>query len=278
MREYRKKQRILKKTLNIICIFTAVFMFVYIGVVPFIKELWGMNAITICSRVCELLVLISVVILTVYNIKYSKCNSLLEWIEYELDDAGYYYLNRNENNADEFITNSQRLLIENKFTTQNDIDAHDFNIDMGAVNGKNLMYFVNVDNLDRNDIIAYIDSITYDATVQNLKRKADIVITFVTNKADNDAIGLSKMITTMGRKEQVKIALVIAELDTRKCYFLGNRQTNLLKLIAKYVMMAELPFSERLIGKERLASQDELEENMKSFNAKDFVDGKFYIR
>ena len=44
MREYRKKQRILKKTLNIICIFTAVFMFVYIGVAPFIKELWGMSA------------------------------------------------------------------------------------------------------------------------------------------------------------------------------------------------------------------------------------------
>ena len=134
---------------------------------------------------------------------------------------------------------------------------------------------VNIDDLDKNDVIAHLDSVVYDITAVLMKRTGNAVLLFICDKADDEAIALSKSITTMGKKDKLKIAMAIAEVSTNRVYFLGNNPTKCQQMIATYVMDTEVPIEDSLKG-ERLPFQDELEEHMKNFDLNEYRRGNFF--
>ena len=72
-----------------------------------------------------------------------------------------------------------------------------------------------------------------------------------------------------------ELAYAIAEADTGRVYFLGNRVSKCQQMIANYVMGCELPIADANKG-ERLPFQDKLEEKMKTFTLAEFKNGTFF--
>lgn len=272
MREFRKKQKITKFIMNIVCVFTALFMIVFIGIEP---KLSG-ELVNIANYLSYVFIIASMVILFVYFNKYSKSDKFLEAIENELSDVGYYYTSRKENNIVDYENAVINDLKANGFSIDTNVEAEELYFNYRAVKGKSIFYIVCLDEVDKNDIIAYQESAIYDTTSVIIKRKANVVMLYICNNADNGAISLSKMITPLGKKEQIKIANAIVELNSKRCYFLGNKPTKNQQLIANYAMNCDLPLKEKYIGNEKLSFQNELEEHMKDFNIKDFKNGNFY--
>ena len=100
---------------------------------------------------------------------------------------------------------------------------------------------------------------------------------FITDTACDDAIEISKMITPLGRKGQMKIALAIDETDTGNVYFQGREENKNKTQIANFVMNCEMPVKDKFIHKEKLPYQKELEKKAEKFTLKDFNNGNFYI-
>lgn len=274
MREFRKKQKRLFTILKTLVIFGAVFIFIFIGAKPYIENA-SEAAAAVCSYACDFLAIAVIVVLFLYFTKYGKSDSFLKSVESELADTGYYFTSREETDLKAYVDAMFNDLKSCGYAMNSNIEINEFDFDFKANKSKEFFYCTTIENVDRNDILAYIDAVIFDITVKNLKRKGDAVICFVTDKADDDAIALSKMITKLGKKEQIKIALAIGELSSRRVYFLGNEKTKCQQLIANYVMNCNLPIKEQYIGKEKLPFQNELEEKMKSFNITDFKNGNF---
>lgn len=274
MREFRKKQKRLFTILKTLVIIGAVFIFIFIGAKPYIENV-SEAAAAVCSYACDFLAIAVIVVLFLYFTKYGKSDSFLKSVENELADTGYYFTSREETDLKAYVDAMFKDLKSCGYAMNSNIEINDFDFDFKANKSKEFFYCTTIENVDRNDILAYIDAVIFDITVKNLKRKGDAVICFVTDTADDDAIALSKMITKLGKKEQIKIALAICELSSRRVYFLGNEKTKCQQLIANYVMNCNLPIKEQYIGKEKLPFQNELEEKMKSFNITDFKNGNF---
>lgn len=272
MNEFRKKQKLLKKVMNVVCIITAIMVFVYIGIRPMLNGIPNL----IIGYVCDILVVVALVVLFVYYSKYGKSDKFLESIEDELEDTGYYFTSRTENNVADYTKAVKEDLIKHGFKMEADVDVDGLIFDYRAVKGYDCIYVVSVDELDKNDVIAYQDAALYDYTSVVIKRKGNVVVMFICDKADDGSISLSKMISPYGRKEQIKFANAIVEISSSRCYFLGNKPTKLQQLIANYAMNCETPIKEQYIGKEKLQFQFDLEEHMKDFNIKDFKNGDFY--
>ncbi len=274
MREFRKKQKRLYNLMKAIIIVGAAAIFVYIGAKPYVEDA-STTAAMICNYVCDALVIIIMVVLFTYFSKYGKSDSFLTSIENELSDTGYYLTSRTEK---ETVSYTNAMLEDFKscgYMLNSNVEINEFEFDFKAEKKKEFFYCVSLDDVDRNDVLAYLDCVIYDITVKNLKRKGNAVLCFITDKTEDDAIALSKMITPLGKKEQIKIAIAICEVSSGRVYFLGNVKTKCQQLIANFVMNCDVPIKEQYIGKERLPFQDELEEKMKSFNIKDFKAGTF---
>lgn len=276
MREFRKKQKKLKKVMNFAVIFGAVFFLVYIGVSTYIAAANAVAA-TICSYFCDFLVIAILVIVFLYYSKYGKTDSFLTYIEYEISDAGYYKTSKEERDINSYINSMYEDLKNCSFSADKNINCGDFDFAVRAFKRKEFFYIADIEDVNRNDVLAYLDTLINDLTVKNLKRKGNAVLCIVTDNAQDDAIALSKMITPLGRKEQLKIAICIVEVSSRKVYFLGNFESKCKQLIANFAMNCEVPIKEQYIGKESLPFQAELEEKMKSFNIKDFKNGNFFV-
>lgn len=275
MREFRKKQLKLKKIMNVLVIFTAVYFLVFIGVQPIVAEF--SNALFIAlGYVSDVLVVLCLAVLFLYFSRYGKSDKFLESVEYELSDVGYYITSRKENNINEYYSTVVQDLRSNNYSINEKVEINDFEFNAVARKGKDIVYIVCIDELDKNDVVAYIDAVTYDITAINVKRKANAVIMFLTNKADDGAVSLSKMITPLGKKETIKIANAIVEIDTKRVYFLGNKVSKHQQIIANFAMNCNLPIKEEFKASEQLPFQAELEEHMKDFNIKDFKNGNFY--
>lgn len=274
MREFRKKQKRLYNLMKAIIIVGAAAIFVYIGAKPYVEDISN-TAAMICNYVCDALVILIMVVLFMYFSKYGKSDSFLTSIENELSDTGYYLTSRTEK---ETVSYTNVMLEDFKncgYTINSNVEINEFEFDFKAEKKKEFFYCISLDNADRNDVLAYLDCVIYDITVKNLKRKGNAVLCLITDKAEDDAIALSKMITPLGKKEQIKIAIAICEVSSGRVYFLGNVKTKCQQLTANFVMNCDVPIKEQYIGKERLPFQDELEEKMKSFNIKDFKAGTF---
>lgn len=276
MNEFRKKQKKLFRIMKTLIVFSAVFIFVYIGAQPYVANFSQTLAIAI-NYVCDGLVIVNLVIIFFYYSKYGKSDSFLTSVEYEINDAGYYITSREESTEEDYLNTVIEDLKSNNFSVDKNITVNTFTFDVRAYKKKEFFYIANIDALDKNDVIAYLDEVINDITVKNLKRKGNAVLCFITNKAQDDAIALSKMITPLGKKETIKISVAIVEPETKKVYFRGNEESVCRKLTANYVMNCDIPIKEKYIHREKLSFQHELEEKMKNFNIKDFKDGNFYI-
>ena len=129
----------------------------------------------------------------------------------------------------------------------------------------------------KNDVLAYLDEMIYDLTSNCFKRKGNGVLCLITDNAQEDAVEISKMITPLGRKGQLKIALAIDETDTGNVYFQGNEETKNKTLIANFVMNCDMPIKDNYIHKEKMPFQLELEKKAEKFTLKDFNNGNFYL-
>lgn len=275
MRDFRKKQKKLYKLMKTLMIFSVIFILVYIGAQPYVAEFNNTVAIII-NYLCDFLVIANMFVLFSYYNKYSKSDKFLEAIEYELSDYGYYFTARQENTSKEFIEAVQKDFTGGRFAVNSDIEIDEFDFSFSAFSKNEFFYMAEIRSLSRNDILAYIDAVINDITVHNLKRKGNAVICFVTDKAEEGAIEISKMITPLGKKEQIKIALSIVQPEDRKCYFLGNMPTKCQQMIANYVLKCNIPIPDELKGENRLPYQDKLEKHMADFDIKSFKNGTFY--
>lgn len=275
MRELRKKQARLYKIMKGFLIAAAVVIVVYIGAEPYVAKA-SQTAAIVMNYVCDALVLGAMFVIFAYYNKYGKSDAFLTRVEHEIDDAGYYLTAREEKTTEQYVDAMFNDLKSCGFAMDKNIEIDDFEFDIRAYKKKEFFYAVQVEALNRNDVLAYSDVAVNDLTVQKLKRKGDCVICFVTDKADDSAIAISKVITPFGRKEQLKVSYAIAEVQTGRVYFLGNMATKLQQMTANYVMNCDVPIKDEYIGKERLPFQDELEERMKSFTIAEFRNGTFY--
>lgn len=276
MKKTRLKQRKRFAVLKGLVIFSAVFIFVYIGVQPYVAD-FNSTLATVFSIICDVMVVAVLIAVFLYYSGYGKCDSFLNQVENEINDSGYYITARKENTTESYADAVTEDLKSNGYSVTTDLEINEFDFNVKAINGKSYFYTASVDNVDKNDIVAYIDAVINDLTVQNLKRKGNAVICFITDRAEESAVALSKMITPIGKKEQLKIALAICEIDTGRVYFLGNVQTKCQQMIANFAMNCDVPINNKYIGGEKLPFQYDLEEKMKSFTVKDYKNGNFYI-
>lgn len=276
MREFRKKQKIFKKIMNMFIIVTAVFIFLFYGFEPSLAKWIGSGATMAVMYVMYGFVVVSLSMLFQYSSKYAKSDKFLESVEYELSDAGYYLTSRAENNIEDYGRAVTDDLTASGYSVKYNEVINEFEFDALCSKGREMFYIVKSSDIDKNDVIAYIDSAVYDITAINIKRRCDGVLLFICDNADDGAVSLSKMITALGKKEQIKVAVAIAEVSTGRVYFLGNKVSKCQQMIANFVMNCNLPIKDEYIAKEKLPFQNELEEHMKKFNIKDYKNGVFF--
>lgn len=276
MRSVRKKQKNFYKFLKGLVIFSVIFIFVYIGAEPYAKAYSTALAVGV-NYTCDILVIANLVVIFLYYSKYGKVESFLKDIENELEDAGYYISAREKENLTERCDTICKDLENNGYKISKNIDVKDFSFNVRALKGKNYFYIVKIENLDKNDVLAYLDEMIYDLTSNCFKRKGNGVLCLITDNAQEDAVEISKMITPLGRKGQLKIALAIDETDTGNVYFQGNEETKNKTLIANFVMNCDMPIKDKYIHKEKMPFQLELEKKAEKFTLKDFNNGNFYL-
>lgn len=275
MREFRKKQKRLYRIMKAVIIFSVIFIFIFIGAQPYVEK-FSSVADMICRYLCDILIVANLGILFSYYNKYGKSDKFLEAVEYELSDYGSYVTARAEKEEKAFIKAMRNDFSKNGYAVNSDIEIDEFDFSFTASTKKDFFYAAEIESLSKSDVLAYIDVVINDITVHNLKRKGNTVICFVTDKAEKEAVAISKMITPLGKKEQIKIALAIVEPQNSKCYFLGNMETKCQQVIANYVLKCNIPIPKENVGDKRLPFQDELEEHMKDFDIKSFRNGTFY--
>ena len=275
MREFRKKQKRLFKIMKGLIGFTVAYILIFIGITPTVQN-YSNQLFVILNYASQVFALLALCIIFLYYSRYGKSNSFLERTEKEIDDYAYYYTSVTANNERDFINHLTDEFKHNGYNITQNTEISEFDFDICAEKKNEFFYAANISKVSRNDVLAYLDTVITDITIHKIKRKGNAVMCFVTDKAEDDAVAVSKMITPLGQKEQLKIALCIVEPETKKCYFLGNMETKCQQMILKYVMNSSSPISDNLKGERHMAFQDELEERMKAFNIKDFKDGTFY--
>ena len=274
MNEVRKKQKLFKKIMRVIVIVTAIFMLAYIGVAPAITSV---AAVKVLNYVSDILVIVSLVLVLLYYSRYSKLELFLNDVEGEIEDCGYYLTAREEREIADYFSAVEADLKNNGFRFEKDLELSELEFDGRALKTKEFFYLVCVDELDKNDIIAYLDAAVYDVTVGNLRRKGNCVVAFICSSVDENALSLSKAVTAMGRKNQLKFTPAIVDVKQGRVYFSGLNPTKCQQMTANFLMNCSVPIDDKYKGQEKLKFQYELEEKMKSFTINDFKNGTFNI-
>lgn len=276
MNEIRKKQKKLYKIMKALVIFGAAFIFIFIGLQPTIKA-YNQLLATVLMYVCDAVVVAVLIFLFSYYSKYGKCDNIMTAIENEINDNGYYLTSRKERENNSYIDAVYHDLKNCGYSMNKDVEIADFEFSFKAMKKKEYFYCADVDGLDKNDVLAYLDTVITDITVNSLKRKGNGVLCLITDKAEDDAISLSKMITPLGKKEQLKIAIAICELSTGRVYFLGNTETKCQQMIANFVMNCDVPIKEQYICRDKLPFQLDLAEKVKELTLKDIKSDYFSV-
>lgn len=261
--------------MKIIVAVTLIYIVVYIGVQPYIAALGGTAAV-LFSYLSDGLILASLVIALVYYSKYGKTNAFLNRIEHEIKDCGYYKTDGMPSDPEKYMESLFEKLKSNGYAVDSNVEYDGLEFSYTAFKRKEFFYVCGVDDLSKDDVLAYLGCAVNDLTVRRLKRAGNCLLVFVTDKAQDGAVALSKMVCTFGKKEQLKIALAIVEPENEKCYFLGNMQTKTQQMAAQYLMNCSVPIPEKLKHNEILPFQKELEKHMEDFTVKSYLDGSFY--
>ena len=261
--------------MNVIVIATAILLLALIGTENYIVEALGKSAALTVHYISEVMVIASLAIVMYYYSKYGKSDAFLTNVEHELSDCGYYRTKRTETTVDSYYKAVREDLIGGAFAISENLELTELDFALRGIKRGEIFYAVNIDDLDKNDVVAHLDSVVYDLTAVLLRRTGNAVLLFICDKADEGAISLSKSITSMGKKDRIKVAMAIAEVSSGRVYFLGNNPTKCQQMIATYVMNTEVPIEDSLKG-ERLPFQDELEEHMKNFDLNEYRRGNFF--
>lgn len=192
MKEIRKKQKKLFKIMKIAVALALVYFVVYVGVAPYIESASAVAAI-VCNYINDALVIACLAVVLVYYSKYGKSNAFLTRIEYEIKDCGFYYTQNTPKDRVEFINELVGSFKSNGFAVNSNVEYEELEFDYTAMKRKEFFYVVDVDSLSRDDVLAYLDVVVNDLTVRNLKRSGNCIICFVTDKAEDGAVALSKM-------------------------------------------------------------------------------------
>lgn len=275
MKEIRKKQKVLFTAMRILVAVTLVYIVVYIGIQPYTAE-WGRTIALVLSYLSDLLIVASLAVALVYYSKYGKANAFLTRIEHEIKDCGYYKISGDPAAPEEYLGNLFDKLKKDGFAVESNVEYDGLEFSYTAFKRKEFFYICGVDDLSKDDVLAYLDCAVNDLTVRRLKRAGNCLLVFVTDQAQDGAVALSKMICTFGKKEQLKLAIAIAEPEKQNCYFLGNMQTITQAMTAEYILNSRVPIPEELKYKEILPFQKELEKHMEDFTIKDYLNGTFY--
>jgi len=188
MREFRKKQKKMKKIMNILLTITIAYILIYYFIQPTLTAAVGTGVTMVVLYIMYGFVLACMVVLFQYTNTYSKCDKFLESVENELSDTGYYYTSRTEKTAEEYSKAVENDLKEHGFSLSFNETIDAFEFDCVARKKKEYFYIINIDELEKSDIVAYLDSAIYDVTAVNISRKGDGVLMFVCDKADEGAI------------------------------------------------------------------------------------------
>ncbi len=257
-----KKQQRFKKIRNAFVILTAALVLIYIGIEPYFQKRVGNT--TVYELILFAVCLAVLVLVFVYNSKYGKLEERYEDLRLKCEDAGYYFTSREEKDIPSFLGTVEADLRYMGYKTEKDITVSDLPAELSAYKKNEFFYAVSTDRLERSDIIAYVDAVMNDVTVVNLKRKGECVILFVCNEGDGEALKLSKDIyrVSTSRNSRVVFTPAIAELETGRVYFPGNRISRAQKMIVNFVMNCDFPIKEEYIGKEKLSFQLEAEKEL----------------
>lgn len=275
MREFRRKQKRLFKLMKALIIFTVIYILVYIGIEPAVQN-YSAGLAAALNYVSQILIILNLPVVFIYYSRYGKCDSFLERTEYEISDFAYYFVSYNKMTESEYVSVLTDNLKNEGFSISQNVESDELDFNIIASKKKEYFYVCSVDSASKDDVLAYLDAVINDITVHKLKRAGNAVLCIVTDNAEDSSVALSKMITPIGKKEQLKIAMAIIEPETRKCYFLGNMETKCQQMILNYIMKSPYPIPEDLKGEKHMSFQDDIEEKMKSFNIRDFKDGTFY--
>lgn len=275
MKEIRKKQKRLFTAMRAVVAVTLVYIVVYIGVQPYLPQL-GTAAVMAFSYLSDILIVAALVLALVYYSRYGKVNAFLTRIEHEIKDCGFYYIAGDKTDEESFLNALFDSLAADGFAMESNVEYDGLELGFTAFKRRESLYVCGIDELSKDDVLAYLDCAVNDLTVRRLKRAGNSLLVFVTDEAQQGAVALSKMICTFGKKEQLKLGICIAEPKTGRCYFLGNMQTKLQSMAVRYVMRSTLPILDKLKSSEPLPFQAELERHMEDFTIKSYLDGTFY--
>ncbi len=273
MKKFRKKQKTLNRIMRVVLIFAVIFLFVYIGAEPYIaeaSELWA----TYINGFCDVLVIAAMVLLFIYYDRYSKSDIYLENIEYEISDFGFYYSNREEENAESLVDGIMQDLRQDRYAINSKIQLAGFDFEFYAHTKKEFFFCAYVEDLGKDDVITYLDIAVNHITSANIKR-GSIVMLLITNNVSEGAASLSKVTASLGRRNQLQANVALLETGSKKCFFLGNKASKCQQMILSYVMLCKSPIDKELRGDEKIEFQKELEEHMETFTIKDYKNGKF---
>jgi hypothetical protein len=261
--ELIKKKKRLHALMKFFVIFGVLFIVFYIGAKPTIDD-WSSSASVVCSYFCDGLIIANLILVFAYYTKYGKCDVVLNNIADEIVDCGYYLINSESNDAEKYLEAVIDKLNGSMYSVKREFELDELDFSFYADKRTEFIYCTSVEQLDRNDIIAYLDTAVNDITYHTLKRKGNGILLFVTDEAKEDAVSLSKLIVSLGRKSQIRIAIAIAEPQNGKIYYLGNQQSKCQQMIANYAQFAELPIANNLKSKGKLDFQSKLEEKLKT--------------
>ncbi len=266
----RVKQKRLYALMKFFVVFGALFIVFYIGAKPTVDD-FNPSVSVACSYACDALVVINLVLIFAYYTKYGKCDVVIGNISDETEDCGYYFINSEVMPQEEYISCINNKLCENMFSVKKDFELDELDFSFYADKRKEFVYCSRIDKLSRGDIIAYLDTVINDITYHTLKRQGNGVLLFVTDDAEEGAVSLSKLIVNLGRKNQIRLAIAIAQPQNGKLFFLGNQQTKRQQMIVNYAMLSALPIEDRLKAVDKLDFQAALSEKLNTATVSDLT-------
>ena len=149
MREFRKKQKKMKKIMNILLTITIAYILIYYFIQPTLTAAVGTGVTMVVLYIMYGFVLACMVVLFQYTNTYSKCDKFLESVENELSDTGYYYTSRTEKTTEEYSKAVEDDLKEHGFSLSFNETIDDFEFDCVARKKKEYFYIINIDELEK---------------------------------------------------------------------------------------------------------------------------------
>ena len=262
MSELIKKQKRLKKLSHLFLVAMAVLILVYIGIEPYLLKTFG--NVSPFHITLFFFVLLSLSVFFIYQSKYKKLEDYLEKTSDIINDAGFYLTSREEKDIESYSDSVIKDAAETGYKAEYNKEINDFTFSAVLSKQREFIYLISESDIDKNDMIAYLDSAVYDMTAVKLKRKGDAVIMFICDSADESAISYAKerLALQTTRRSFIHFAYAICEVKSKRVYFLGNRADKCQQIIANYAMNCDVPIKDKFIVKEKLEYQKELEKEL----------------